>query len=73
MVEANDLAQGALRPYTQCRWIGHTTFQLRGGTLPPNYRHSSEIFFANALVSGDVVMRRWGVTEEPTIGDKRLS
>jgi len=22
-VEANDLAQGALRRYTQCRWIGH--------------------------------------------------
>jgi len=30
-VEANDLAQGALRRCTQCRWIGHTTFQLGGG------------------------------------------
>jgi len=30
-VEVNDLAQGALRRFTQCWWIGHTTFQLRGG------------------------------------------
>ena len=32
-VEANDLAQGALRPFTQCRCIWHTTFQLWGGHL----------------------------------------
>jgi len=31
VVVANDLAQGALRRFTQCRRIGHTTFQLRGG------------------------------------------
>jgi len=30
-VEVNDLAQAALRRFTQYRWIGHTTFQLRGG------------------------------------------
>ena len=29
-VEAKDLAQGALRWFTQCRRIGHTTFQLFG-------------------------------------------
>jgi len=28
--EANDLSPGALRRFTQCRWIGHTTFQLWG-------------------------------------------
>jgi len=27
-VDANGLAQGALWQFTQCRWIGHTTFQL---------------------------------------------
>jgi len=48
LVEANDLALGALRRFTQCRWIGHTTFQLRGGTLPLNYRRLSEIFVAIA-------------------------
>jgi len=32
-VEAKDLAQGALRRFTQCRWVGHTTFQLIRGTL----------------------------------------
>jgi len=26
--EAHDLTQGALRRFTQWRWIGHTTFQL---------------------------------------------
>jgi len=30
-VDANDLAQKVLRRFTQCRWIGHTTIQLRGG------------------------------------------
>jgi len=30
-VEASDLAQGALRRFTQCRWTVHTTFQLWGG------------------------------------------
>jgi len=30
-VEANDLAQGALWRFTQCRWIGHKTFQLWRG------------------------------------------
>jgi len=30
-VEASDLAQGALRRFTQCQWIGHTTSQLWGG------------------------------------------
>jgi len=30
-VEANDLTKGALRRFTQWRWIGHTTFQLRAG------------------------------------------
>jgi len=30
-VEASDLTQGALRRLTQCRSIGHTTFQLWGG------------------------------------------
>jgi len=29
-VETNDLAQGALRRFTQCRWIGHTTLKLWG-------------------------------------------
>jgi len=29
-VEANDLAQEALRCCNQCRWTGHTTFQLWG-------------------------------------------
>jgi len=48
-------------------------FQLRSGTLPLSYRSPSEIFFANAWVSGDVMMCRWGVIEEPTIGDKRFS
>ena len=42
-------------------------------TLRLSYRHPSEIFFANTWVSGDVMMCRWGVTEKPTIGDKRLS
>jgi len=55
-VEASDLAQGALWRFNQCRGIGHTTFQLRGGTLPSSYRHPSEIFFANAMVSGDGMM-----------------
>jgi len=40
-VEADDLSLGARR------LIGHTTFQLRGGTLPLNYRRPSEIFIAN--------------------------
>jgi len=30
-VEGNDLAQGALQRFTQCRSIGWATFQLRGG------------------------------------------
>jgi len=30
-IEVNNLAQRALRRFTQCRWIGHTTFQMRGG------------------------------------------
>jgi len=29
--EANDLVQETLRRFTQCRWNGHTTLQLRGG------------------------------------------
>jgi len=32
-----------------------------------------EIFVANAQVSGDVIMCRWGVIEESTIGEKGLS
>jgi len=44
----NDLAEGALRGFTQCRWIGHTTLQWKGGTLPLNYRRPSEILVANA-------------------------
>ena len=62
-------------PYGVALSVGEldTTFQLRGGTLPLSYRHPSEIFFVNAWVSDDVMMCRWGVTKEPTIGDKMLS
>jgi len=30
--------------YTQCRWIGHTTFQLRGGTLPLTIATPAKLF-----------------------------
>jgi len=44
-------SQGALRRYTQCRWSGHATFQLRGGTLPLSDHHPSEIFYVNAYIA----------------------
>jgi len=37
------------------------------------YRRSSEIFVANASVSGDVMMCSWGITEKPKIRAKGLS
>ena len=42
-------------------------------TLPLSYRRPSEIFVANAYVSGDVMMCHWGVTEQPTIREKGLA
>jgi len=33
----------------------------------------NESFVANAYVSGDVMMCRWGVAKEPMIGEKGLS
>ena len=42
-------------------------------TLPLGYHRRSEIFVANAYVSGDVMMCSWGVTEKPKIREKRLS
>jgi len=43
-------------------------------TEPSNSKEEFyQIFFSNAYVSGDVMMCHWGVTEEPTLGDRRLS
>jgi len=37
-----------------------------------SYRRPSKILVANAYLSGDVMMCRWSVTEEPTIREKRI-
>jgi len=42
-------------------------------TLPLGYRRRSEIFIANAEVSGDIMTCSCGVTEKPKIWEKRLS
>jgi len=42
-------------------------------TLPLGCRRHSEIFVANAWVTGDVMMCNWGVTEKPKIREKGLS
>jgi len=46
---------------------------MRDESLSLSYRYPNKIFVANAQVSGDAMMCRWGVAAEPTIGDKRLN
>jgi len=47
--------------------------RIEWDTPTVRYRRPSEVFVANAQVSGDVMMCRSGVTGEPTTREKGLS
>jgi len=72
-VDANDLVQEALRRFTQCRWNGHTTLQLRGGhchwAIAAPAKPSSPMPRCQGMLRCAVGT----VTEEPTIREKALS
>ena len=49
-VEVNAFVQEELRRFTQCRWIEHPTFQLRGGRSVTEPRSPQRYLFRQCLV-----------------------
>ena len=49
-VEANAFVQDEFRRFTQCRWIEHPTFQLRGGRSVTEPRSPQRYLFRQCLV-----------------------
>jgi len=72
-VEANDLAQGAPRRVTHCLWVGHTTFQLRGGHSATGLSPPQRNLRRQCLGDRRCYDVQLGVTEIPKIREKGLS
>jgi len=67
-VEAKHLAQAAPQRFTQCRWIGHTTVQLRGGhstsELSPPQRNLRHQCLGVSWCYDVKLGRYWGTNEK---------